>query len=149
MLAYGLGTNSMILEGFAVSYGEIVIVIPDEIPESYPAPSTPLTLYQENTYNGIALYLDQEWADFLAQIQAEIFFTAKRRNYDVFPLFSVNGVLDQAGAKITFDLTSSDTAGAVDEEYRWEIMAHRLAPDFFRVIIKGRLSVQPILRRIT
>ena len=148
LVTMGLGTNQLITQGFAVSYGEVIIVIPDYIPEAFSAPDKPLVLHQQNTYQGIVLHLDQEWTDFLVAIQAQIYFSAKQHHYDTDPIFEVTGILSQVDSKVTFDLSVSDTDTEAQNEYRWEISTNRLAPDFFRVMIQGRLEVKPIVRRV-
>ena len=149
MLGYGLGTNSMILNGFAVSYGEIVIVIPDTVPATFQVPKEPLIWYHQNTYDGIILHLGEEWTAFLVAIQAEIHLVSKQYYVSEDKFFDVLGVFNSSEGTVSFNLSVDDTdllpAG---KRVRWEIAVRRTAPDFNHVIVKGNVQIEPTLRRV-
>jgi hypothetical protein len=151
MLGYGLGTNSMILSGFAVSYGEVVIVLPDTIPASIalsPFLREPVELYAENNYDGVTLYLNDEWNDFLQQIPCQVLFSAKQRFIDKEALFEAQGVHKPADKTVVFSFTSEQTNLMPRSNYRWEVSSNRVDPDLYQTIINGKMIVRPIIRRV-
>jgi len=127
---------------------DIIIDVPEvygELP-----PEEPLILHHQNTYKHLKLVISPEWTQYLLRTTADVYFTVKRYSALEDSYFHIRGQLSEDDNELLFDLTAADTTKLPPGlDVYWEMKVQKgSAPDFFRVIINGRVHVEPTLRRI-
>jgi hypothetical protein len=121
-----------------------------EVPEAFETPDEPLVLHHQNTYHNVKLYLSPAWTQYLRRSTADVYFVMKRYQSTQNEYFRVKGILREADNVLEFPLNTTETDRLPPGlDVYWEMtVAKGLATEFFRVIINGRVHVEPTLRRI-
>lgn len=107
-----------------------------------------ITLHQENTYVDIIFYLGTEWETILNDGTYKIYFTSKERftAANVLNFFDIECTVESAAegtVKCSLDADNTDITPA--PSYRWQIQIKKADDSEVKVVLTGRLVVEPTL----
>ena len=136
------GQYANIQPEIVVKAGTVVVPLPGKKGDE-------ITLYQENTYNGIMFYLGTEWETILNDVSYEIWFTGKERytSSNAENLFDIEcTVTSAAEGTVQCDMDASDTdIVPAPNNYRWQIQIKKPDDSEVKTVLSGRLIIEPTL----
>ena len=143
IIARGLG-GRLIEQGYGgpLEYVVVISTVPDATFEN-----VFIVLNRQNSYTGVQITLNTDWANYLAVAPVTTYFTVKERWVDALEDALIDNVGTVQAENILFNLSVNDT-NITEKDYWWQMQVRNTNGEVVKIPIGGQLAVDPVLRKV-